>query len=48
MGWLAAERWPTRPNWKRIQQTVLTAMVTPFLSVYWRLYGAVKYKVVYF
>lgn len=27
--------------------TVLTALATPFLSVYWRLYGAVKYRVLY-
>jgi GT2 family glycosyltransferase len=47
-GWLAVDRWPSRPGRKRIQQTILTAVATPFLSVYWRLYGAVKYNVVYF
>jgi GT2 family glycosyltransferase len=47
-GWLIAERWPTQPTWERIQQTMLTSLATPFLSVYWRLYGAVKYNVVYF
>ncbi len=30
-----------------IRQTVLTALATPFLSVYWRLYGAFKYRVFY-
>jgi glycosyltransferase involved in cell wall biosynthesis len=30
-----------------LKQVVLTAIATPFLSVYWRLYGAVKYKVLY-
>lgn len=34
----ASARWP---------QTVLTALVLPFLAVYWRLYGALKYKVLY-
>ncbi|MDB5240717.1 MAG: family 2 glycosyl transferase, partial [Spirosoma sp.] len=47
-GRLVVERWPALPSGGRIQQTVLTAMATPFLSVYWRLYGAVKYQVVYF
>lgn len=45
--WLVAERWPAQPTWERIQQTLLTSLATPFLSVYWRLYGAVKYHVVY-
>ncbi len=30
-----------------LKRVVLTAVATPFLSVYWRLYGAVKYKVLY-
>ena len=30
-----------------IGQVVLTALATPFLAVYWRLYGAVKYRVLY-
>jgi GT2 family glycosyltransferase len=47
-GWLIAERWPTQSTWERIQQTMLMSLATPFLSVYWRLYGAVKYNVVYF
>ncbi|GAB2559200.1 glycosyltransferase family 2 protein [Spirosoma areae] len=30
-----------------IRHVVLMALATPFLSVYWRLYGAVKYKVLF-
>ena len=48
-GWLIVDRWPgSQASWTRIQQTVLTALATPFLSIYWRLYGAFKYRVVYF
>lgn len=31
----------------RFPYAVLTALATPFLSVYWRLHGAVKYRVLY-
>ena len=34
-------------NWTIIKHAVVTALATPFLSVYWRLHGAVKYKVLY-
>lgn len=30
-----------------LKHAILTAVATPFLSVYWRLYGALKYKVLY-
>jgi len=30
-----------------VVQAVVISLVTPFLSVYWRLYGAVKYRVLY-
>ena len=30
-----------------LKHAILTAIATPFLSVYWRLYGAMKYKVLY-
>jgi glycosyltransferase involved in cell wall biosynthesis len=30
-----------------IGQVLVTSLVTPFLSVYWRLYGAVKHRVLY-
>ncbi|GAB3993889.1 glycosyltransferase [Spirosoma daeguense] len=30
-----------------IKHAIVTAVATPFLSIYWRLYGAVKYKVLY-
>ena len=39
---------PSRPlTWAIFKRVMLTAIVTPFLSVYWRLYGAVKYRVLY-
>lgn len=46
--WLAAERWPTPPmTGYDAKAILLTVLATPFLSVYWRLYGAVKYRVLY-
>lgn len=40
--------WPVGGfSWQKLRQTVLTTLATPFLSVYWRLYGAVKYNVLY-
>ena len=30
-----------------VKRAVVTALATPFLSIYWRLYGAFKYKVLY-
>ena len=45
---LVQERLPNRAmDWKILKQTVLTSLATPFLSVYWRLYGAFKYKTWY-
>lgn len=37
----------TSTSWAHIGQVVLTSLLTPFLSVYWRLYGAWKYRVLY-
>ena len=48
--WLALERWPTYSgsgDWRVVCETILTAIATPFLSVFWRLYGSVKYRVLY-
>jgi glycosyltransferase involved in cell wall biosynthesis len=46
--WLATERWPAEPtSWPDTKAALLTALATPFLSVYWRIYGAVKYRVLY-
>ena len=48
--WLATERWPAgmEPGtWDALTETTLTAVATPFLSVFWRLYGSVKYRVLY-
>ncbi|AQG80264.1 glycosyltransferase family 2 protein [Spirosoma montaniterrae] len=36
-----------RLDWRTIKHAILTGLATPFVSVYWRLYGAVKYKVLY-
>ena len=45
---LLANRWPTgKPTVRQIWQTLLIALATPFLSVYWRLYGAFTYRVIY-
>ncbi len=46
---LIKARWPKgKPSGRQIRQTILTALATPFLSIYWRLYGAFTYKVLYF
>lgn len=46
--WLALERWPSgAASWREARATILTALAIPFLSAYWRLYGAVKYRVLY-
>ncbi|GAB3903149.1 glycosyltransferase [Larkinella knui] len=34
-------------SFSQFGQTVLTSAVTPFLSVYWRLFGAIKYRALY-
>ncbi len=34
-------------TWPIIKHTIITALATPFVSIYWRLYGACKYKVLY-
>ncbi|GAB4024813.1 glycosyltransferase family 2 protein [Spirosoma koreense] len=47
-GWLIRERLPNRAvTWSSLKQAVLTSLATPFLSVYWRLYGAFTYKTWY-
>lgn len=48
--WLAVERWPagaTSGTWEIAKEAMFTAVATPFLSVFWRLYGSVKYRVLY-
>ena len=46
---LVVRRLPDGPiTWDGIQQAVVMAAATPFLSIYWRLYGSVKYRVLYF
>ncbi|MEZ0607727.1 glycosyltransferase family 2 protein [Fibrella sp. WM1] len=46
--WLTIERWPTSSaSWRDARTTLLTALAIPFISAYWRLYGAVKYRVLY-
>ena len=45
---LAMDHLPSSPlTWLTLKHAVLTAVATPFLSVYWRLYGAIKYKVLF-
>lgn len=44
---LIGQQLPSKVATMQWPQTVLTALATPFLSVYWRLYGAVKYRVLY-
>lgn len=44
---LVWQRLPDRTVTTQLPQTVLTAITLPFLAVYWRLYGAIKYKVLY-
>jgi len=34
-------------NWTTIKPALLTSLLSPFLSVYWRLYGAFSYRVWY-
>jgi len=49
-GWLAVDRWPATSEsgtWETAKEVLLTALATPFLSVFWRLYGSVKYRVLY-
>jgi glycosyltransferase involved in cell wall biosynthesis len=41
------KRLPTNVVARQLPQTVLTTLATPFLAVYWRLYGAIKYRVLY-
>lgn len=46
--WLALERWPSgATSWRDAKVAILTALAIPFISAYWRLYGAVKYRVLY-
>ncbi|MBO0948737.1 glycosyltransferase family 2 protein [Fibrella forsythiae] len=48
--WLAVNRWPTGSEsgtWEALKEDMLTAVAIPFLSVFWRLYGSVKYRVLY-
>lgn len=40
-------RLPDQPNGALLKQTILATLATPFLSVYWRLYGALKHRVLY-
>ncbi len=43
---LIRQQIPNRDN-IRLPQAVLRALALPFLAVYWRLYGAIKYRVLY-
>ncbi|WP_266367602.1 glycosyltransferase family 2 protein [Tellurirhabdus rosea] len=39
--------WGTRLTPQHVGQTLVTTAATPFLSVYWRLYGACKHRTLY-
>jgi len=39
--------WGTTRSLSHLVQVMITSLVTPFLSVYWRLYGAFKYRTFY-
>lgn len=46
--WLVLDHWPRRSrSWLDARGAILTAIAIPFLSAYWRLYGAIKYRVLY-
>ncbi|WP_041258099.1 glycosyltransferase [Fibrella aestuarina] len=44
---LFVERLPAQPTPVTLGQALLTSVATPFLSVYWRLHGAVTYRAWY-
>jgi hypothetical protein len=37
----------TSHAWPHVMEIVITSVLIPFLSVYWNLYGAVRYRVLY-
>ncbi|HVE05792.1 MAG TPA: glycosyltransferase [Paraburkholderia sp.] len=37
----------TRRDWRHLAEMAWTSALIPFLSVYWRLYGAVRYRVMF-
>jgi cellulose synthase/poly-beta-1,6-N-acetylglucosamine synthase-like glycosyltransferase len=37
----------TRRDWRHLAEMVWTSLLIPFLSVYWRLYGALRFKVMF-
>lgn len=39
--------WGQAFSWRALGQAFVLSIATPFLSVYWRLYGAVKYRALY-
>ncbi|MBC3794300.1 glycosyltransferase family 2 protein [Spirosoma utsteinense] len=41
------QRLPDNATNRQLSQTVLTTLAIPFLAIYWRLRGAIKYKVLY-
>ena len=46
--WLIRERLPAQSlSGPTVRQAVLTSLATPFLSIYWRLYGAFTYRTWY-
>jgi glycosyltransferase involved in cell wall biosynthesis len=37
----------TSRSWSHVGEMILTSLAIPFLSLYWQLYGAIKYRVVF-
>ena len=44
---LFARRFPAQITFDSLRQTAITAVTTPFSSVYWQLYGTLKYRVLH-
>jgi GT2 family glycosyltransferase len=46
-GFCARRLRDTRRDWRHLAEMVWTSLLIPFLSMYWRLYGAVRFKVMF-
>jgi glycosyltransferase involved in cell wall biosynthesis len=55
MSWIALTVWfitvrlsRTRTTFKHVVEMIVTSIIIPFLSIYWTIYGAIKYRVLFF
>ncbi len=39
---------PTSKSYKHTTEMIATSLIIPFLSVYWTIYGAIKYRVLFY